>query len=279
MTMAARLTPAMLAPKTASALAVRLARSPDEVMAAQRLRYRVFYDDMGATPSPAMAKTKRDFDDFDDICDHLLVLDEARGQGAEAVVGTYRLIRRDMAEKFGRFYSESEYDIKKIIAQPGNLLELGRSCIEAPYRIRPVMEMLWRGIADYVLNQHNIDLMFGCVSFPGTDINKIALPLSYLYHYHLAPSAIRPRALPDVYNSMALLPKTAVEPRAAVRALPPLIKGYLRLGGVFGDGAFIDRQWNSIDVCVIVETKNITNKYFRHYARAIDFPGLDDGTD
>src|SRR5271154_7451508 len=148
-------------------LEVRLAESAAEVDASQALRYRVFYEEMGAEPTPEMARRERDFDRFDEVADHLLVLDHTRGRGPEAVVGTYRLIRRSAAARAGRFYSAAEYDIATMIAYPGEILELGRSCVDVMARGRPAMQLLWRGIAAYVFH-HQIDVMFGCASLPGT---------------------------------------------------------------------------------------------------------------
>ena len=146
-------------------LEVRLAETAAEVDWAQALRYRVFYNEMTAIPSPEMAARHRDFDPYDTVCDHLLVLDHARADGSGAltpdcVVGTYRLIRRPAAEKVGRFYSSDEYDIGALERFPGEVLELGRSCVDAGYRTRGSMQLLWRGIAAYVF-QHDIALMFG----------------------------------------------------------------------------------------------------------------------
>jgi putative hemolysin len=247
-------------------LEVRLARSEAEVAAAQALRYRVFYDEMSAVPSPEMARVLRDFDGFDPVADHLLVLDHARGTGAEAVVGTYRLIRRPAAARAGGFYSASEYDIGLLADYPGEVLELGRSCVHAAYRNRPTMQLLWRGIAAYVF-EHGVELMFGCASLPGVDPRTLALPLSYLHWHHLAPPALRPRALPDRYVDMRILPQDRIDPRAALNELPPLIKGYLRLGGFVGDGAVVDSQFRTTDVCVVVKTDLVTDKYYRHYER------------
>jgi putative hemolysin len=249
----------------ASSLEVRLARSDDEIEAAQRLRYRVFYDEMGAQPTPEMARLHRDYDDFDEACDHLLVLDKALGEGAAGVVGTYRLHRRE-DPRFKRFYTASEYEVAKIAAFQGRVLELGRSCVDGKYRTKAVMQLLWQGIAGYVLPRQ-IDLMFGCASLPGTDPQALAVPLSYLYHNHLAPEALRPRALPERYSSMNLLAPDQFDMRRALAGLPPLIKGYLRLGGWVGDGAVIDRQFNTTDVCVIVKTDQVTDKYYKHYDR------------
>jgi putative hemolysin len=247
-------------------LGVRLAEGPSEVAASQALRYRVFYEEMGAEPTPEMARARRDFDRFDDVADHLLVIDHARGTGPQAVIGTYRLIRRSAAARVGRFYSAEEYDISAIVAYPGEILELGRSCVDAAARNRPTMQLLWRGIATYVFF-HQIDLMFGCASLPGTEPGALAAPLSYLYYHHLAPPALRPRALAARYVDMRRLPAGEIDHAKALAVLPPLIKGYLRLGGFVGDGAVIDHQFNTTDVSIVVKTDLITDKYYRHYER------------
>ncbi len=243
-------------------LEVRLARNEDEVAAAQRLRYRIFYEEMAARPTAAMLASASDFDDFDRVCDHLLVVDLTSG----AVVGTYRLIRRAAARRYGRFYSANEYDISPLLEYPGEILELGRSCVAEGYRTRLAMQLLWRGIAAYVFH-HRIGLMFGCASLPGTDIGALRLPLSYLYHHHLAPPALRPRAVESRRVEMALMAKEEIDTPKAIAELPPLIKGYLRLGGFVGDGAVIDHQFNTTDVCIIVKTDLVTAKYYKHYER------------
>jgi putative hemolysin len=250
----------------ASRLQVRLANGADEIRAAQALRYRVFYEEMGAKPSAQMALTHSDFDDFDQVCDHLLVLDPDLGPGAAAVVGTYRLMPRAKGEAFGRFYTAGEYDISPVLKHGGNFMELGRSCVDARYRTRSTMNLLWSGIASYV-RENNIELMFGCASLPGTDTAALATHLSYLYHWHLAPEEMRPRALAHLYTPMNLLPKDQIDPRRALADLPPLVKGYLRLGGYVGDGAVIDHQFNTTDVCVIVKTELVSGKYVKHYNR------------
>jgi putative hemolysin len=248
------------------ALQVRLAETIADIDAAQALRYRVFYEEMGARPTVEMARVQRDFDRYDGICDHLLVIDHNRGSGPAGVVGTYRLIRRPMVAHRGGFYSAAEYDLSEIVAYPGEILELGRSCVDAAARNRPTMQLLWRGIAAYVFH-HDIALMFGCASLPGIDPDALALPLSYLHHHHLAPAGLRPRALPERYTNMKRLAPEAVDPVSALAELPPLLKGYLRLGGFVGDGAVIDHQFNTTDVCVVVKTDLVTDKYYRHYER------------
>ena len=247
---------------------VRLAESVAEVDAAQALRYRVFYEEMKARPSAEVAARRRDFDVFDPVCEHLLVLDRRRGEGPGGIVGTYRLIRRPAAAKVGGFYSAAEYDIAPMIHYPGEVLELGRSCIERDARNTATMQMLWRGIALYAFH-YNVQVMFGCASLPGTDPAQHALPLSYLYHNHLAPPEIRVRALESRYVKMDTLAPDDYDARKAMARVPPLIKGYLRLGGFVGDGAVIDAEFNTTDVFIAVKTELVTEKYIRHYERGI----------
>ncbi len=173
-------------------LSVRIAETDAEREAAQALRYRVFYEEMGAHPDAQTLRLKRDIDEFDAVADHLLVIDNAIASDERGVVGTYRLVQSDAAERIGRFYSSSEYDITPLQDFPGRLLEVGRSCVDKNYRGRAAMQLLWRGIASYIF-LHRIDLLFGCASLPGTDPDRIADELTYLYHNHLAPPALRVR--------------------------------------------------------------------------------------
>lgn len=251
---------------TAGSIEIRLAETAEDITAAQALRYRIFYEEMQANADAETLASGRDADAYDAVADHLLVIDHALGSGPERIVGTYRLIRKPAADVIGRFYSSSEYDIAPLLKLDGNLLELGRSCVDARYRTRPTMQLLWRGIASYVF-RHNIALMFGCASLHGVDPDAHALSLSYLHHNHLAPEDLRPRALDRLYVPMDRMPKEAINPKAALNELPPLVKGYLRLGGFVGDGAVIDEQFNTVDVCIIVKTDLVTGKYTSHYTR------------
>jgi putative hemolysin len=255
-------------------LEVRLATSAADIDNAQELRYKTFYEEMGAKATPEMATIRRDFDKLDVHCDHLLLVDHDR-KHKNQVIGTYRLIRRDAAAKCGGFYSSSEYDVSRLVAYPGEILELGRSCIDSEYRTGPVMQLLWRGLSHYIA-RHNVALMFGCASLPGTDPLALKIPLSYLYHHHLAPPALRTKALPERYVDMKLLPREAfdpttafeelkLDPRSGSNSLPPLIKGYIRVGGFVGDGAVVDYQFNTTDICIIVKTDLMTRRYQRHY--------------
>lgn len=245
---------------------VRLTEDQSEIEASQRLRYAVFYEEFGAVPNEAMAREKRDMDEYDAITDHLIVLDTSLPAGTEQIVGTYRLLRREVAEKHGHFYTSDEYDISSLLDSGAVLLELGRSCVLAPYRTRPVLQKLWEGIAHYVAD-HEISLMFGCASLHGTDVGALEDQLSYLYHYHLAKPDLCPRAVAGRYVDMNLKPKDAIDAKRAFASLPPLIKGYLRLGAMIGDGAVVDPQFNTTDVCIVMPTHQVTDKYVNHYRR------------
>lgn len=257
-------------------ISVRLAESREDIEAAQRLRYKVFYEELNATPTEEMARLRRDLNEFDEVADLLVVTDDRLGEGAENIVGTYRLLRQEIAEKHGDFYTSDEFDISPLINSGASLLELGRSCVLEPYRTRPVLQKMWGGIADYVA-EHSVGLMFGCASFPGTDIEAISYQLSYMHHYHLASDDLCPRALDSVYVDMNIHPKESFDAKRIFASLPPLIKGYLRLGASIGDGAYVDEQWNSIDVCIVMPTHLVTEKYFKHYQRKTDKEIMIDG--
>ena len=249
-------------------LGLRLAITPAEIDALQCLRYRVFYEEMGASPDAVTAVSRRDADKFDRFADHLIVVDHALGDGPHAVVGTYRMIQREGAAAAGGFYSATEYDISPLLSFPGRVLELGRSCVDLRYRGRAVMQLLWRGIAAYVF-AHEIDLLFGCASLAGTDPDAVAAELTYLHRNHLAPPALRPTAVHGRYVEMDRLPPGEVDARRVLVSLPPLIKGYLRLGAMVGEGAVVDTQFNTTDVAVVVKTDLVTDKYIDHYKRQL----------
>lgn len=250
---------------TAANLEVFIASRTEDIQAAQALRYQVFVEEMGAKPTPEAEATKLDFDEFDKVCDHLLVVAH-QPEGGYRVVGTYRLLRREPMKNIGRFYTDGEFDISAIKDYDGGILELGRSCVHPDFRNRSVMQLLWRGIGAYV-TKFNIGLMFGCASFHGTDPKAHAMALSYLYHYHLAPQEIRAVALKERYVEMNLLPKEAVDEREAFAALPALIKGYLRLSGYIGLGAVIDHEYNTTDVSIVVKSDRVTEKYAMRYGK------------
>jgi putative hemolysin len=259
-------------------LEVRLARKKSEIRRAQRLRYQVFYEEMSATPNALAILSRRDEDAFDAIFDHLLVIDHGdaksgRRWGRSKVVGTYRMMRQEVADHYDGFYSQGEYDIAPLIQAKSpdySFIEAGRSCVLKPYRNKRTLELLWQGVWSYV-REHGADVMIGCASFPGTDPSAHALALSYLHHTALAPEEWRVRAHEHLRIDMNMMPAEAVNARAARKALPPLIKGYLRLGAYIGDGAVIDHQFGTIDVLIIVPIEAMNARYFVHFGAPDEF--------
>lgn len=252
-------------------LEVRLAQTAKDVKQAQKLRYRVFYEEMAAIPNTLSLVSRRDRDEYDTLCDHLLVIDHAAaadvaGKPGGQVVGTYRLLRQEIAERHGGFYSAAEYAVEPLIAShPGkNFLELGRSCVLPAYRNKRTVELLWHGIWTYVLH-HKIDVMLGCASLEGTEPSRLALPLAFLHHHAPAEGEWRVKAVPERYISMNRIAKEGVDVKRALQALPPLIKGYLRLGASFGDGAVVDNQFGTTDVLVVLPVEKINARYVEHF--------------
>lgn len=244
---------------------VRLAESEADLLAAQRLRYRVFVEELGGNGPLVDHVGRFECDEFDDINDHLILVDLARDEKQlEHVIGAYRLLPSDRAMRFGRFYSEAEYDLMPLRRCGRRLLELGRSCVDAEHRGGTSMFSLWNGLADYVL-RNEIEILFGVASFHGTDIDALRLPLAWLHHHHLAPEHLRVTS--RVKQTMDLLPVTALDRRAAMVAMPALIKAYLRLGGLVGDGAFVDHDFNTTDVCLLMDTKAMSHRHRDFYTR------------
>ncbi|WP_436643663.1 GNAT family N-acetyltransferase [Microbaculum sp. FT89] len=261
--------------KRIGSLEVRLARNAREVRLAQALRYRVFYREMSAQAGATGKLWRRDIDGFDSICDHLLVIDHEpdpalfrgmRRKRKPAVVGTYRLLRQEVAEQFGGFYTAGEYEIDALVARhrPKRFLELGRSCVLKEYRNKRTVELLWAGNWAYV-QHHEIDVMIGCASLEGIEPRKLSLPLSFLHHHAAAPEEWRIRALPSRYVPMNRMGPEQIDTRAALNELPPLIKGYLRLGAYIGDGAVVDHQFGTTDVCIVLPVSAINPRYSRYY--------------
>ena len=248
-------------------LEVRLAAGPDEVRAAQSLRYRVFFEEMGARGAPDSSVEKIDRDEFDLVCDHLLVIDTTLpGSERERIVGTYRLLRGEMAFATGGFYSSSEFEFDRLVARhPGRrFLELGRSCVLAPYRSKRTIELLWQGIWAYV-HRFGIDVMAGCASFPGTVPAAHAQALSFLAQNCRAEGEWAVRALPERCIAMDLVPAEAVDIKAVLATMPPLIKGYLRLGGRVGDGCVVDAEFGTTDVFIVLPVEAISARYIAYY--------------
>jgi len=246
---------------------VRLAASPQDLTAAQRLRYQVFVTELGGDGPLVDHAAGLERDAFDPHFDHLLLVDRRADPASQThVIGAYRVLPSDRRAIAGRFYSETEFDLTPLLASGRKLLELGRSCVHADHRGGTAMFHLWNGLAEYVLDR-GIEILFGAASFHGTDLATLAQPLSYLHHNHLAPPAMRVRALPPHRQEMNLIPKDQLDRRAAMATTPALIKAYLRLGGFVGDGAWIDRDFNTTDVCLVMDTVQMSTRHREFYIR------------
>jgi putative hemolysin len=248
-------------------LELRLAAGPRDLAAAQRLRYRIFVQELGGDGPLVDHAAQLERDAFDPLFDHLILVDSRRDAAAlDDVVGVYRLLPSDRLAAGGQFYSEGEYDLGPLRASGRKLLELGRSCVHPDLRGGAAMYHLWNGLADYVL-ERGIEVLFGVASFHGTDPAPFAQSLSWLHHHHLAPPLLRVRARADGFQRMDLLPPAALDRRAAMLATPALIKAYLRLGGFVGEGAWIDRAFNTTDVCLVMDTAAMSEKHRSFYVR------------
>lgn len=247
---------------------VRMAESQEDVAAAQRLRYRVFVEEMGATPSAEDRADRRERDRFDPYFEHMLLIDnEAVNPDVErGVVGVYRLMRGQAARDGIGFYGQSEYDLTKLMEHERKVVELGRSCVDLEHRGGAGMHLLWTGLGAYI-TEHDVSIMFGVASFHGSEVEPIAQALSYLHYQHLAPEDVRVRAVEEHFQRMDLLPEGEVNRIEAMRQIPTLIKAYIRLGGFVGEGAFIDYDFNTVDVCLVMDTSRMVDRYRAFYQR------------
>ncbi len=196
----------------------------------------------------------------------MLIDNKRSSEALDHVVGVYRLMSCSGAAAAGQFYSEDEYDLGPLKNSGRQLLELGRSCLHPDYRGGLGMQRLWRALAAFV-REEQIEILFGVASFHGVDVDAIAPSLSLLHHQYLAPPGLRVRARAEVFQRMDILPPEAIDRVQAMRGVPPLIKAYLRLGGAVGDGAFIDREFNTIDVCFVLDTTRLNARAAELYGR------------
>jgi len=244
-------------------LEVRLAETAEDLHAAQTLRFEVFFQEMGAKAANNTCLGGRDADRFDDLCDHLIVTDTTSDDGRAHVIGTYRLLRHEVAMGNGGFYTGQEFDIDPLLARVPSgtrFLELGRSCVHPAYRNRPTIELLWRGILA-LANRAGANVLFGCASFPEMDVDALAPQLSFLHQNALAPHAWQVRPRENVRVETNRLPAGSYDEKAAFLALPPLVKGYIRAGAWFSDGAYTDHDFGTTDVMLILPRAEISPRY------------------
>ena len=241
---------------------IKLANKKSELKKAQALRYSVFYKEKKAKPTFKKKMMRLDYDKIDKFADHLIVIDKKRKDIKNKIVGTYRLTRGDVALSFGGFYTSSEFDLTNILNtyKHKEILELGRSCVHKDYRNGTIVSLLWKAIAEYI-KLHDITVLLGCASFPGTDIQEYSKELSYLRNNFCLPDKISIKSLFNNNYPYHNRNNTNESNLKIFAKLPPLIKGYLRVGGRVSDSFFVDYDFNTIDFCVVVQTVNIDDKY------------------
>lgn len=248
-----------------SPFCVRLAKTNEEMRAVQRLRYQVFVEELGGDGPLVDHAERLERDRFDPFYDHLILTDESNGG---EIVGVYRLSRDDQAARAGQFYTEDEYDLNVLKSSGRKLMELGRSCLAPEYRGGAAMYHLWNGLAQYVA-EHRVEILFGVASFHGTDLKQLSQPLSLLHHRHLAPEDLRVRAQSTHFQRMDLIEEEQLDRRAAMLRVPALIKAYLRLGGYIGEGAYVDQEFNTTDVCLVMDTSRLKGRQKNIYSKGV----------
>ena len=246
---------------------VRLTRNKDERKQVRQLRYKVFVEEEGAGVSEEQKALGEEYDSYDRYAEYMAVFHQGR------VVGTYRIIDRNAAEKMGGFYTENEFNISKIKKYHGNIAEMSRACVDPAYRENAlVMRLLWAGLGEMIMRR-KIEILFGVASWVGIKPAKSAQAISYLYYNHLTPMRLRATVLPEKFAEgvnpklarMNILPREFVDEADAKQEMTPLIKGYLRLGATFGKGVFVDTPFNSYDVFVMIETRKMSATYQKHF--------------
>lgn len=235
-------------------LAVSLARDAVEVREVQHLRYKVFVQEMGATPSSAVIGL--DCDEFDAVCDHLLVRDTKTGE----VVGTYRILSAERAGKIGGFYSEQEFDFQRLSHLRPRMVEIGRSCVHPDYRGGAVIALLWSGLAEYLLRREH-DYLIGCASVSMSDGGHTAANL----YRKLSAEVMSPVEWRVFPRAPLPLSRLGDDTRAVV---PPLIKAYLRVGAYICGEPSWDGEFNCADFMMLLSIKTMNEQYARHFMKA-----------
>ncbi|MFA7399460.1 MAG: GNAT family N-acyltransferase [Sideroxydans sp.] len=230
-----------------------LARSQNELEAAQRIRFKVFAEEMGAKlPS---AHLGLDIDRFDKYCDHLLVRDHSN----EKVVGTYRILPPEQAVKAGGYYSETEFDLSRLANMRDRMVEVGRSCVHEDYRDGATITQLWSGLADYI-TKNNHEYLIGCASISMGDGGHYAASVyNKIHKLHAAPAEYR--VFPH-----CRLPLESLNQNLDV-IVPPLIKGYLRLGAYIAGEPAWDPDFNCADVFILMPVSRMNARYTKHFMR------------
>jgi putative hemolysin len=243
-------------------LEVKLATTLAELDAAQRLRFEVFNLEL---QEGLLASYERgyDTDAYDAYCDHLIVKDLALGK----VVGTYRLLRQSVAEAHIGFYSENEFNLTKLKKLPGELLELGRSCVAHSHRKAHVISRLWHAIIEYA-RQRGINYLFGCGSLHQAERSEVLPIYAYLRERYFAPEAYQVQPVPACRMNINEQTQVLYDSRTISRQLSPVMKGYLRAGAMICSAPAFDAEFGTVDVLVLLEMNKLAARYQNHFAES-----------
>jgi putative hemolysin len=237
---------------------VRFAANEDEVHAAQALRYQVFYDEKQGNPNSDMVAVQRDLDQWDESGFHVIVLD-TRSSEQPKVVGTLRLFFNECLKEGQHFYTEETFDLSRLHNFYGRSLELSRFCVDPNGRGGVILMLIWKYAMTFLQDNH-IDVMFGCASFSGANVDQHLPILNYLYEHHLAPEFLRPVPKVKDYIDLNKIYQPDAEWAEAQKSIPTLLRGYLKLGAKISDAAIVDPAFNTVYVSIYVETKNMLQK-------------------
>ncbi len=245
-------------------LEIKLATTFAEIDAALRLRFEVFNLEL---QEGLLASYDRGYDKdaYDAYCDHLIVKDLSTGK----VVGTYRLLRQSVAERNIGFYSENEFDLTKLKNLPGELLELGRSCVARSHRNAITISRLWHAIIEYA-QQRNIQYLFGCGSLHQSEVEQVQPLYAYLYDHYFAPESYQVHPVPVCRMKLNEELPVFYEAREISRQLPPVMKGYLRAGAMICSPPAFDAEFGTADVLVLLEMEKLTARYQNHWSVKAD---------
>ncbi len=247
---------------------IRFSKNYNELIESQKIRHKVFIVEMGNINKQEPTKSNIEQDKFDKFCRHLIIIDHenTKKNTSGKIIGVTRLMLSEDSEKGIGFYCSQEFNLKPIISTQKKCLEIGRTCIDPAYRNTLILHYLWIELGSFC-SKHGIEILFGVGSFVGNNVGKIAMALSYIYNEYLAPPEIRPIALKKGFIEMKIIPKDEIDKLKALKQMPNLLKSYLRLGGIVGEGAYMDRELNTIDILIMIDILHMNKKYKIYYEK------------
>jgi len=245
-----------LVPVVAGRYEARLTNSPQEILQAQKLRYQVMYAEKGGRPDLQKVKNKADIDEWDDCAHHIVVVDNKNKPSK--VVGTLRLVSNLSLVEDQLFYTEEAFDLSALRNHYPSMLELGRFCIDPRGRNGVILMLIWKYAMQFIVT-NKIDVMFGCASFPGTDIDRHRDVLTYLYQNNLAPNELMPIPVTN-HVKIADMSSHKTDYESATKGIPTLLRGYLKLGAKTSDAAIIDPVFNTTFICIYVDAKTMLSE-------------------